>query len=125
MRGAIKVELGLLKNSFRGCCLRGCLVYLVLVFRRSDPDEYGSPANPITFRDVPHPAILPAHLFERNDVSGNSEGQGNFRIGRHYRRETQAVRTKARLLLNGLSLNSLWRLVEWLIRATADHDEYQ
>src|ERR1700756_3456905 len=81
MGSAIEVELGFLKNSFRGCRLRGCLVYLVLIFRRSDADEYRSPANPIPFRDVPHPAILAAHLFERNDVSGNSECQGNLRIG--------------------------------------------
>ena len=100
-------------------------MHLVLVFRRSDADEHGSPADSIPFRNIAHPAILAAHLFERNDVSGNSEGQGNFRIGRHYRRETQAVGAEARLLLNGLSLDSLWGLIEWLIRATADHDEHQ
>src|SRR5271157_5152904 len=125
MRSSIEVELGFLCDSFGGRGLRGCLSYLVLVFRRSDADEYGSPANPIPFRNIAHPAILAAHLFERNDVSGNSECQRNFRIGRHYRRETQAVGAEARLLLNGLSLDSLWGLIEWLIRATAGHDEHQ
>jgi hypothetical protein len=48
---------------------------------------------------------------------------GNFRIGRHYRRETQAVGAEARLLLNSLSLDALWGLTEWLIRATAGHDQ--
>src|SRR5208283_1748885 len=123
MRSAIEVELGFLCDGCRGCCLRGRLVYLVLVFRRSDADEYGSPADSIPFRNIAHPAILAVHLFERNDVSGNSECQGNFRIGRHYRRETQAVGAEARFLLNGLRLNPLWRLIEWLIRATAGHDQ--
>src|SRR5208282_1392097 len=95
MRSAIEVELGFLCDGCRGCCLRGRLVYLVLVFRRSDADEYGSPADSIPFRNIAHPAILAVYLFERNDVSGNSECQGNFRIGRHYRRETQAVRAEA------------------------------
>src|SRR5208282_2081769 len=123
MRSSIEVELCFLKNSFRSRCLRGCLVYLVLVFRRSDADEHGSPADPIPFRNIAHPAILAAHLFKRNDVPGNSECQGNFRIRRHYCRETKAAGTEARLLLNGLSLDSLWGLIEWLIRATAGHDE--
>ena len=73
MRSAIKVELCFLKNSFRGCCLRRRLVYLVLVFRRSDADEHRTPADSIPFRDVAHPAVLAAHLLERNDVSRNSE----------------------------------------------------
>src|ERR1022692_1106031 len=63
MRSAIEVELGFLKNSFGGGCLRGRLVYLVLIFRRSDADEYGSLADSIAFRNVPHPAVLAAHLF--------------------------------------------------------------
>jgi hypothetical protein len=123
MRSPIEVELGFLCDSFCGRCLRGCLSYLVLVFRRSDADEYGSPANPIPFRNIAHPAILAARLFERNDVPGNSECQGNFQIGRHYRRETQAVGAEARLLLNSLSLNSLRGLIQRLIRATAGHDQ--
>src|SRR5208337_4959476 len=123
MRSPIEVELGFLCDSFGGRGLRGCLSYLVLVFRRSDADEYGSPANPLPFRNIAHAAILAAHLFERNDVSGNSECQRNFRIGRHYRRETQAVGAEARLLLNGLSLDPLRRLIEWLIRATAGHNQ--
>ncbi len=125
VRSAIEVQLGFLCDGFRGGCLRGRLVYLVLVFRRSDADEHGSPADPIPFRNIAHPAILAAHLFKRNDVPGNSECQGNFRIRRHYRRETQAVGAEARLLLNGLSLDPLWGLIEWLIRATAGHDEHQ
>src|SRR5271165_4091599 len=125
MRSAIEVELGFLCDSFGGRCLRGRLVYLVLVFRRSDADEYGSPANPIAFRNVAHPAVLAAHLSERNNVSGNSECQGNFRIGRHYRRETQASAAHAPLVINGLSLDPLWGLIEWLSRATAGHDEHQ
>src|SRR5271167_689745 len=112
MRSPIKIELCFLKNSFRSRCLRGRLVYPVLVFRRSDADEHGSPADPIPFRNIAHPAILAAHLFKRNDVPGNSESQGNFRIRRHYCRETKAVGAEARLLLNGLSLDSLWGLIE-------------
>src|ERR1017187_650642 len=125
VRSPIEIEFGFLCDSFGGSCLRGCLVYLVLVFRRSDADEYGSMTDSIPFRNITHPAILAARLLERNDVSGNSECQENFRIGRHYRRETQAVGAEAHLLLNGLTLDSLWGLIEWLIRATADHDEHQ
>src|SRR5208282_4197136 len=122
MRSPIKVELCFLKNSFRSSCLRGCLVHLVLVFRGSDADERGAPADPISFRKVAHSAVLAAYLLERNDVSRNSECQGNFRVGRDYRREAQAVVADAPLALNGLSLYSLWGLLQWLMRATAGHD---
>jgi hypothetical protein len=123
MRSSIEVELGFLCDSFDGCCLRGRLVYLVLVFRRSDANEYGSSADPIPFRNIAHSAILAAHLFERSDVPGNSECQGNFRIGRHYRRETQACAAHAPLVIDRLSLDPLWGLLQWLIRATAGHDQ--
>ena len=122
MRGTIEIELGLHGDGFRGCCLRGRLVYLVLVFRRSDADEHGAPADSIPFRKIAHPAVLAAHLLERNDVSRNSECQGNFRIGRHYGRETQA-RRHAPLVINRLSLDPLRRLMQRLIRATAGHDQ--
>src|SRR5208337_951766 len=107
MRSSIEVELGFLCDGFGGRCLRGCLVYLVLVFRRSDADECRSPANPLPLRNIAHPAILAAHLFERNDVPMYSECQGIFRIGRHYRREAQAVGADARLLLYGFRLDPL------------------
>src|ERR1700690_2490423 len=110
VRSPIEVKLGFLCDGFRGCCLRGRLVYFVLVFGRPDADEHGSPADPIPFRNIAHPAILAAHLFKRNDVPGNSESQGSFRSGRHYRRETQAVGAEAPLLLDDLSLDSLWGL---------------
>src|ERR1017187_3247166 len=84
MRSPIEVELGFLCDSFGGPCLRGRLSNLVLVFGGSDADEHSATADSIAFRDVAHPAILAAHLFERSDVPGNSECQGNFRIGRHY-----------------------------------------
>jgi hypothetical protein len=78
MRSSIEVEFGFLCDSIGGRRLRGCLSYLVLVFRRSDADEDGSAADPISFRNISHPAVLAAHLFERDDISGNSESQGNF-----------------------------------------------
>src|SRR5208282_3211805 len=74
---SIEVELGFLCDSFGGRCLRGRLVYLVLVFRRSDVDEYGSPADSIPFRKVAHSAVLATYLLERSDVSGNPERQWN------------------------------------------------
>src|SRR5208283_2214607 len=114
MRSPIEVELGFLCDSFGGRCLRGRLVYLVLVFRRSDADECGSSANPIPFRNIAHPAILAAHLFERNDVPRNPEPQWNFRIGGHYGREAQAVGADARLLLYGFRLDPLRGLLQWL-----------
>src|SRR5271166_3993438 len=122
MRSPIEIELGLHGDRFRGCRLRGCLVHLVLIFRRPDADEHGATADSIAFRKVAHPAILAAHLFERSDVSGNSECQGNFRIRCYYRREPEAVGTDA-LAMNGLSLYSLRRLIQRLFRAAADHDE--
>src|SRR5208283_3823360 len=97
-------------------------MYLVLVFRRPDADEHGAPADPIAFRQVAHSAILAAYLLERNDVSRNSECQGNFRVGRDYRREAQAVGADPHLALNGLSLYSLRGLLHRLVRAAGGHD---
>src|SRR5208282_5684475 len=58
MRSPIEVELGFLRDSFGGRCLRGRLVYPVLVFRRSDPDEHSAAADSIPFRNVAHSPIL-------------------------------------------------------------------
>src|SRR5271166_3236070 len=119
MRGTIEIQLRLQSDGFRSCCLRGRLVYLVLVFRRPDADEHGAAADSIAFRNVAHPAVLAAHLFERNDISRNPEPQWSFRIGGHYGRETLAVRADAGLHLNGFGVHALWGLLQWLIRATA------
>src|SRR5271157_359376 len=123
MRGTIEIELRLHSDGFRGCCLRGRLVYLLLVFRGSDANEHGAPADPISFRKVAHSAVLAAYLLERNDISRNSECQENFRVGRNYCREAQAVGADAHLVLNGLSLYSLRGLIQRLVRATAGHDQ--
>src|SRR5208282_446427 len=125
VRRPVKIELCLHRDSFGGFCLRGRLVYLVLVFRRSDADEHGAPADPISFRKVAHSAVLTAYLLERNDISRNSECQWNFRVRRDYRREAQASVARTPLVIYSLSLYSLRGLIQRLIRATAGHDQHE